>query len=181
MTRRKQCDTQVTEIGQGSFFPAYYVYPMRPRPKQRPEFIVQGNKRFAMTRRPTRDYERQIRELTAVKHPLSEPFVGDLRVHINFFFPNRTHGDIDNLAKAILDGMQGVAFGNDRQIKALHLEFIYTRQRVGKTEVIIDRWLPTQEEEVAASAPQLYPCYACGEFIPGDSKVCPECGKDPEW
>lgn len=45
---------------------------------------------------------------------------GDLRVKIQFFLKWDV-ADLDNLAKGVLDGMQGVVYKNDKQIKDLHL------------------------------------------------------------
>jgi crossover junction endodeoxyribonuclease RusA len=45
---------------------------------------------------------------------------GDLRVKIQFFL-QRDAADLDNLAKGVLDGMQGIVYKNDIQIKELHL------------------------------------------------------------
>jgi crossover junction endodeoxyribonuclease RusA len=45
---------------------------------------------------------------------------GDLRVKI-YFFLLRDTADLDNLAKGVLDGMQGIVYKNDKQIKELHL------------------------------------------------------------
>jgi crossover junction endodeoxyribonuclease RusA len=134
----------------GPIGPVYYNFPLRPRPKERPRFVVQGKRRFAMTSRNTREYEGQIRQCAAVSHPLSEPFQGDLSVFINFQMPSRIHGDLDNMAKAILDGMEGVVFKNDRQIKSLHLGIAYVKDQEGKAEAIVDRWVnPGDEPEIS--------------------------------
>lgn len=47
-------------------------------------------------------------------------YKGDLNLHILFNRPHKL-ADIDNLTKTVLDGLQGAAFENDRQIKRLEV------------------------------------------------------------
>jgi crossover junction endodeoxyribonuclease RusA len=49
------------------------------------------------------------------------PWDCDVTVQITEFSEIATR-DLDNLAKPILDAMQGVAYINDRQVKALHVD-----------------------------------------------------------
>ncbi len=52
----------------------------------------------------------------ALKWP-NPPFTGDLKaVIINFYAGNAPSVDVDNLAKPILDAMQGIVYNKDRQI-----------------------------------------------------------------
>ena len=45
------------------------------------------------------------------------PLTGDLKaIIINFFAGNRPSVDVDNLSKPILDVMQNIVYGDDRQI-----------------------------------------------------------------
>ncbi len=48
--------------------------------------------------------------------PLGTPLSVDLE-----FYVQRDVADLDNLCKAVLDGLQGIIFKNDRQVKELHL------------------------------------------------------------
>ena len=50
------------------------------------------------------------------------PMVGDVEVHISEFSEFATR-DRDNMAKPMLDAMQGLVYGNDRQVKALRVEW----------------------------------------------------------
>lgn len=47
---------------------------------------------------------------------------GDVEVYISEFSEFATR-DRDNMAKPILDAMQGVAYENDRQVKNVHVEW----------------------------------------------------------
>lgn len=128
--------------------PAYYTFNLRPRPKERPRFVPGKNGRvFTYTPARTRYYEDRIQEQTALQHPGEEPWTADLTAYVNLFLANRNHGDIDNLAKAILDGMQGVAFKNDKSVKGLHVETYYiTDKNAERSEIILMKRLYSADE-----------------------------------
>lgn len=48
------------------------------------------------------------------------PQSGDIEVSIDLYRPRKT-GDIDNIAKVLLDSLQGIAYHNDKQICELHI------------------------------------------------------------
>lgn len=50
----------------------------------------------------------------------SEPFTGRVRVDISAYRPSK-RGDIDNIAKATLDALEGYTYHNDKQIVELHI------------------------------------------------------------
>jgi hypothetical protein len=54
--------------------------------------------------------------------PDQPPFSGDLEASISEFSERATR-DRDNMAKPILDVLQGIAYNNDRQVKALHVDW----------------------------------------------------------
>lgn len=98
----------------------------KPHAKQRPR--VYG--RIAFTPQATKDAERAI----AICYGSRKRFTGALSIEIEFYMPTprsasakRTeamegqpctskNGDIDNLIKTVLDGLNGVAFNDDAQI-----------------------------------------------------------------
>jgi crossover junction endodeoxyribonuclease RusA len=55
-----------------------------------------------------------------VRHDIDE-LQGDLKAEIHFVRSNRRRVDIDNLSKAVLDAMNGIAYQDDRQIVDIHL------------------------------------------------------------
>lgn len=124
---------------------------MKPLPKDRARGVVGKNKKtkklFVAQRTTDRTkwYEQQISEYTAEQHQRFEPFEADLTMFVAFYFENRVHGDLDNCVKAIWDGMQGVAFTNDKQIKEFHVSTTYGARKP-RTEVIIMPWTPRLEE-----------------------------------
>lgn len=88
-----------------------YFVPGIPRPKARPR-VVNGH---AYTPERTQEWEDAVRML--YQGPLHE---GELTVTLYFYMPNRRRVDIDNLVKAVLDGLNGKAYHDDGQIVALH-------------------------------------------------------------
>lgn len=85
-----------------------FEIPGRPVPKQRPRFGKHGN---VYTPKETRDYEALV-EVIAKQH-FQAPFAGKVAVRIEV---SGNGGDLDNVAKSILDGLTGVAFKDDKQV-----------------------------------------------------------------
>jgi len=85
-----------------------------PVPKQRPRF---GHGRRAYTPQKTRDYQELVGWVAraAGAGPLTGPVSVTLR-----FFRAREGADIDNLAKACLDSLNGVLWRDDHQVVELH-------------------------------------------------------------
>lgn len=95
-----------------------------------------------MKSKTSREYELLIEQMTDIQHPLDRPLEGDLIATVSFYIKNRVHGDLDNLLKSILDGMQGVAFKNDKQIRGFNVHVYYfdeipESERIERTEVIL--------------------------------------------
>lgn len=129
--------------------------PGEPVPKGRPVF----NKRTGAARTPkkTANYEAKIKWYT--RGPMLE---GPVRVDILAVFqrPKRLHRakdpdglmfyggrcDLDNVVKAVWDGLQGAAFKNDRQVKDGAQRIRYT-EKTGKprTEIEIYEWRPRNQ------------------------------------
>lgn len=82
----------------------------RPRPKARPR----RGKAGWYTPRRTRDYEQLIGwRYREEGGPL---FSGPVALCMEFSMPDRRRVDLDNLAKAILDGLNGIAYEDDAQV-----------------------------------------------------------------
>ena len=45
---------------------------------------------------------------------------------LNFKLKNKTHGDLDNLAKSVVDGLEGVLFNNDKFCNKMVLSYEYS-------------------------------------------------------
>ncbi|MGQ7788187.1 RusA family crossover junction endodeoxyribonuclease [Nesterenkonia sp. K-15-9-6] len=88
--------------------------PGRPIPKGRPR-LGKGGRTY--TPRTTLAHERTIGWLyRSHGHP---KLAGDLHLAIHFIMPNRRRVDIDNLAKTVLDGLNGIAYEDDAQVTRL--------------------------------------------------------------
>ena len=59
------------------------------------------------------------------------PMTGDLAMTIQFVFPDHRRRDIDNSAKLVLDGCNGIVFEDDSQVVDLHLTKRVSKQMPG--------------------------------------------------
>lgn len=102
--------------------------------KQRPRL---GRRRKAFTPEKTVQFERQVREWWEQTSPTfaDNPVYVGVEIHKEGFFVEVTEleqsvrpvgilGDVDNYVKSILDGLQPVAFENDRQVEWFEVKFV---------------------------------------------------------
>jgi crossover junction endodeoxyribonuclease RusA len=64
------------------------------------------------------DFKKDVANLMLVLKP--RRFTGELKVELRFFRPKKI-GDVDNLAKGVLDALKGHCYADDKQIIELHL------------------------------------------------------------
>jgi Holliday junction resolvase RusA-like endonuclease len=74
--------------------------------------------------------------------------LGPVRVDIVFFLPSR-RSDGDNRIKALLDGLQGIAYANDRQVLAGSWE-VRIDKGAPRAEVMVNELLSTQGGRAAS-------------------------------
>ena len=89
------------------------------------EFQVQGPavSAQAKNRRRLTDWATRVTAAARAAWPRDKPLMtGDVEVYISEFSQAATR-DRDNMAKPILDALQGVAYANDRQVKSVHIEW----------------------------------------------------------
>ena len=114
------------------------------QPKQRPRFVRRGAYIQTYTPQATLDYQKLVADSYLMEYGNMQPLTGALIVEIGAFFnvpksyskkrkkelygkPNTQHnGDIDNVAKSILDGLNGVAWDDDTIVYDLHISKYYT-------------------------------------------------------
>ena len=131
--------------------------------KERPRATVIGGHARVYTPKKSQNYEARVASAFQAKYPDTTPFGGALHVFIEVTLPlskadyrkdgtptksgqrklNREEDptkkpDIDNIAKAILDGLNGVAFRDDSQICVLCASKRYGIQE--KTKITIVEW-----------------------------------------
>lgn len=77
----------------------------------------------ARNRRLLRDWAMRVTAAARAVWPEGKPpMAGDVEVWISEFSEFATR-DRDNMAKPVLDAMQGVVYGDDRQVKTIHIEW----------------------------------------------------------
>jgi Holliday junction resolvase RusA-like endonuclease len=114
------------------------VIPLRAVTKGRPRL---GRRRKAFTPPKTIEFERAIGEAWATAYEGESPLEGPLgcqitimsnHIHVHVWELAESHrpkyitGDVDNYVKSILDGLNMVAFADDKQIQ--HFEVILSKE-----------------------------------------------------
>ncbi len=74
-------------------------------------------------------------------------FRGDVHLMINFYRKSKHLADIDNLAKAIMEALEGIAYENDRQVSSLDVARGLDR-KYPRAEVWIGGVPMTDEEQM---------------------------------
>lgn len=74
-----------------------------------------------------------------------DPLEGNLSVDLRFFLGNLRRTDLDNLSKAVLDGLNGVAWIDDKQIINVSLRKYICREWQGVLVKIFENHRPSLE------------------------------------
>lgn len=126
------------------------IVPVEPEGKARPRFDSRSRRTYTPTK--TIKYEWTIREAWQNHFPGRPPLVGDVDVQIIARFrmpsswsrkkrtetlltPCRKKPDTDNIAKAVLDALNGLAYVDDAQVVRLHVSKVWGL--VGAVEIRI--------------------------------------------
>ncbi len=100
-----------------------FKVPTRCVPKARPRVVAN----HTYTPKRTKDCEVSIRMHAMHAMGLNHFFSchpGEIEITITFAFKGGKIGDIDNLCKTVLDGLQGACYFNDSQVKNLSASII---------------------------------------------------------
>ena len=125
-----------------------------PVAKGRPRFSTRGKFPVAYTPEKTKTYESEVGMMAKVAMGASEAFKGALEAFIYVTFPippsyskkraeaclndsekHTKRPDLDNVVKAVIDGMDKIVFDNDSQITSIHATKVYGQ--VAKVEVMV--------------------------------------------
>jgi Holliday junction resolvase RusA-like endonuclease len=125
-----------------------------PVPKGRPRFSTRGKFPVAYTPEKTKNYESEVGMMAKAAMGSSEQLQGALEafIYVTFAVPasyskKRTEAclsgqekhtkkpDLDNVVKAVLDGMSDIVFLSDSQITSIHATKVYGE--VAKVEVLV--------------------------------------------
>jgi len=109
----------------------------KPVGKARPRFSRRGNKVVTFTPRETQIYEQNVKSLAQVAMIGKAMLEGPVKVTIAAYFAHKkktgwhiSRPDIDNVVKAILDGLNGVVFADDAVVAQLVASKHYGEERV---------------------------------------------------
>ena len=105
-----------------------FVVAGQPIPKARPR-VIEGGSTF--TPKATKEWERAVgwSALASGVHVIP----GNLAVTLNFRRKGKRRADLDNLCKAVLDGLNGVAYEDDYQVVSLSATVAYSSSKPGVT------------------------------------------------
>ena len=116
----------------------------QPIPKGRPRAAARGKHTILYTPKATKEYEDHVAEVASKHLPKTGIIMGPITISLIFYMkapkkytkkmntPHVTRPDVDNLAKAILDGLEGVIYKNDAQVTTLYAHKWYgDNPRVG--------------------------------------------------
>ena len=124
------------------------IIPGEPVPKGRPRMAVTSHgKRVTYTPERTKRYAKSVEKWALTQRV--KPMKGPLRVSIWFWIKRKGSWntiDIDNLAKGILDPLNGLAWGDDKQIVDL-LCFKRTGIDDPLTDITITPWQEDEKEK----------------------------------
>lgn len=110
--------------------PIKIVIPGRPVPKARPRLGKGGH---VYTPARTKQYEELVAWKT--KEVIKEPFTGNIAIYIKVYVKNNVFPDLDNIAKSILDGMNKVAYHDDKQVSCLVIQRIKGQEEKVEVEL----------------------------------------------
>jgi len=95
--------------------------PGRPVPKGRPRLGVRGRKAYVYTPERTVEYEQTVGLCARAAVQGCEALECPVAVKIDLHLHGKRRIDVDNCAKSILDGMNGVVYLDDNQVVDLRV------------------------------------------------------------
>ena len=116
-----------------------------PVPKSRPRVVTKGKRRFAYTPKKVKTWENHIKE-EAKKH-FNSPMDWPVVVTLKFYMPRPksrrldlwvpTTPDLDNLEKSVLDGLNGIAYTDDKLVVAKSSSKKYVQDGVPGVDIVV--------------------------------------------
>jgi Holliday junction resolvase RusA-like endonuclease len=116
-----------------------------PVPKARARTVRKGGRTWSFTPKNVAQWEKRVKE-EAEKH-FAEPFNGPVALTIGFYMRRpksrrkenyvETTPDLDNLEKAVLDSLNGVAYPDDRYVVVKSAAKIYVRGDEPRVSVVV--------------------------------------------
>ncbi len=120
-----------------------------PVPKARARTVRKGGRTWSFTPKKVAVWEKVVKEEASKYFP--EPFNGPVALALAFYMKRpksrkkdnyvMTTPDLDNLEKAFLDGLNGVAYGDDKQVVVKNAVKRYVITGVPRVEVVVSALL----------------------------------------
>ena len=88
-----------------------FTVPGQPIPKGRPRFV----KGRVYTPQKTAIYEAKVAKWAKVAG-VKKIEKGDVSIALDVYYKNKSHGDLDNVVKSVMDGLNKVAWADDKQV-----------------------------------------------------------------
>lgn len=126
--------------------PAFsFTVPGEPMGKARPRVTKHGT----YTPKATRQAEGRIQSALLTVYPAQAALanVDDVhawRLHLVFSRYERTHRDVDNLQKLVMDAMNGLAYADDSQVETVRLETVWVDRRTDANTFIFLEQMPQE-------------------------------------
>ena len=116
--------------------------PGKPVGKERPRLGRNGR---AFTPAKTRQYESKVAKcgVEVIHEPFRERGVS---ITVECYFSSKVHSDIDNVVKAAMDGLNGIAYEDDRLVDELHGFVYYCEKGEERLEIIVRGIKPDNTE-----------------------------------
>lgn len=125
-----------------------FIVPGDPRPKGRPRF---GNG-FVHTPRETQRAEHTVKVIA--RNAGARPMQGAVAVDLKFYRATKRRCDVDNLAKLVLDALNGIAWRDDDQIASLTATKAHDPENP-RTEVMVEAHPPPETSPLDTPASSL--------------------------
>ncbi len=104
-----------------------FTIPGRPVPKARPRVALRGKGAYVYTDPATKAYEEHVglsyREQYAMR------FKGPVELWITVYFRHGRTPDLSNCIKSIEDGLNGIAYDDDRQVRRIFADMKFVKSR----------------------------------------------------
>lgn len=115
-SRRRRKSSAIKDVcSMNSIETIRITVPGRPVPKARPRLGIQGRTAYIYTPEKTLEYEKLVGWIA--KSLGCRPVQGPISVALDVF--TRRKMDVDNVAKSVLDGLNGIAYEDDDQVVEL--------------------------------------------------------------
>lgn len=104
------------------------IVPGRPVPKERPQVGMRGRKAYVYTPERTKNYEQLVALCASIAYA-GDVLACPVAVTIDLHLYGKRRIDVDNCAKSILDGMNGIVYIDDNQVVDLRVRKLREKNR----------------------------------------------------